>query len=155
MEYLSKDEQKKIEQLFRDGCKAVEAEDEYWVHGYDQGFSYCLKCAEKKCTELKKENPCENIYVDGAGQMEHSCIPYCIGCNCLLDGSLLIYGCRDKVNHFLENGFDKDDENDCYSMLQVLNSDWKSWDNNPDETDYYDNLHELCKRILNDLNKEK
>jgi hypothetical protein len=148
---LSKEEQKKLYAFFEAGCENISIENEYWINGSDQERSYCLSCAEKKVEKLKRENPDEEFFVDGGvNNAEGDSIPYC-RCGQMLENSLLDSWCKEEVNYFLEDGFDIESEIDCYSMISVVDS--MGWEKKDDA--FYDDLHKLCRLILNDINRKE
>ncbi|MBL0732233.1 MAG: hypothetical protein JJW03_05200 [Desulfosarcina sp.] len=153
---LSKKEQKQLYAFFETGCKDISIKSEYWINGSDQGISYCLSCAEKEVEKLKKEEPDEEFFIDGgSNNVEGDFIPFC-ECGQLLENSLLDSGCNDEVDYFLQDGFDIESGNDCYSMMCVIDSmKWKSWNNNKEDDAFYNNLHILCRQILNDIHAKE
>jgi len=153
---LSKEEQKKLYAFFETGCKDISIEPEFWIHGSDESVSYCMSCAWKEMKRLEKENPDGGCFIDGGdANTEGDTIPYC-GCGQLLENSLLDSGCNDEVDYFLKDEFDIESEYDCYSMMCVIDSmDWESWNNNKEDDAFYNDLHNLCRLILNDINAKE
>lgn len=68
-----------------------------WLGGddADRGFNYCRSCAEKIVAAGKAE------FVDG-GWDGHECdsVPYCEGCDCLLNASLTRHGVLEEMDYY-------------------------------------------------------
>lgn len=158
--YIDETDREKLEKFFDEGAYRVPSEPEHWIHGADEGFSYCLECCEEEVKRLSKENPKEEYSVDGGWKTEGDSTPFCEICGQLLENTLTDYGCEEEVNHFLLNGFDPKSDDDRRAMSEVINA--CMWEPFPDQhyrdeydkkstLNYFDNLHKLCKIILNDL----
>ena len=104
--YINETDREKLEKFFDEGADRVPSEPEYWIHGADEGLSYCLECCKKEVKRLSKENPKEEYSVDGGWDTEGDYTPFCEGCGMLLENTLTDCGCRDEVEHFLLYGFD-------------------------------------------------
>jgi len=154
---ISKEHQEKLEALFNAGAANMLSEPEYWIHGSDEGASYCLECCEKKVERLLKENPDGDYCVDGGYGIDGDYTPFCETCHKLLENSLTDSGCGDEVEHFLLHGFNPKSDDDCRAMSEVINGrGWEPWlertYRNPSEKEsdlrYFDSLHKLCRIIL-------
>jgi hypothetical protein len=99
-----------------------QCEPEHWVHGWEEGFSYCPECVEKKIEELLKEKPDEEYECDGGWGIEGDGMPSCETCGKTLLNSFTTYACESQLDHFEEYGFDLDEPSDCYSMERILGS---------------------------------
>jgi hypothetical protein len=56
-------------------------ENAHWINGYDESFSYCEKCGEKKARRLKKGNPGKDFRLDGGWDWQENDVPtYCESC---------------------------------------------------------------------------
>jgi len=162
---LTEKEQEKLDDFFRDGAEDIEIEPEYWVHGEYEGQSFCYDCCMKKVAWFQAgdlENADEYCIDGGCGNSEGDSIPYCETCGKLLGNTLTDYGCEEEVNNFLECGFRIKSPEDCYAMERVIGSrGWEIWEErtyrNKDDKErdikYYEKLEILCKRILNDIEK--
>lgn len=102
------------------------AKPEHWIGGYDQGFSFCLKCAEKKVLELKKETPDGKFYVDGGWATEGDSQSFCETCHWVLGNAFTTFACEQELDHF---GPGSDDEGawelsplDCLSLENIIDS---------------------------------
>lgn len=84
---------------------AAGAEDHHWIHGDDEGLSWCRKCAEKRIAELRAEKPSKDICLDGGYDWPTSdgCA-HCEDCGALLVYVLTDYGAQSELAHFEENG---------------------------------------------------
>lgn len=158
--YIDETDREKLEKFFDEGANRVPSEPEYWIHGADEGLSYCLECCEKEVKRLSKENPKEEYSVDGGWGTEGDSTPFCEVCGKLLENALLDSGCRDEVEHFLLHGFDVKSDDDCRAMSEViiscqwepfLDQRYKDEYDKKSTLDYFDDLHKLCRKILNDL----
>lgn len=97
-----------------------ETKPEHWVHGWDEGFSFCFECAGKKVAELLKDEPDGDYCVDGGWGFEGDSQAFCETCEHPLDNSFTDYACESELDHFEEYGFDASDPSDCYSMDNIL-----------------------------------
>ncbi|OEU62402.1 MAG: hypothetical protein BA867_09635 [Desulfobacterales bacterium S5133MH16] len=159
---LTEYEQEYLEKFFDDGSYRVESEPEHWIHGGDEGFSYCQKCCEKEVKRLTAENPAEEYSVDGGWKIEGDNTPYCEKCGKLLENTLTDYGCEVEIDHFLTNGFDVTSDLDRRSMSEVISSGgwepfarqlFKNEDERENTLNYFDDLHRLCRSILIKIGK--
>lgn len=60
---------------------------EHWIHEWDEGFSFCLECAEKKVAELLAAEPDEDYLVDGGWGSEGDSEAFCETCTRALDNA--------------------------------------------------------------------
>lgn len=158
--YIDETDREKLEKFFDEGAARVSSEPEYWIYGADEGLSYCLECCEKEVRRLSKENPKEEYFVDGGWGTEGDSTPYCKDCGKLLENTLTACGCGDEVEHFLLYGFDVKSDDDRRAMSGVIDA--CQWEPFPGQRyrdeyakkstlDYFDDLHKLCRKILNDI----
>jgi len=147
--YISEQDQGRLEKLFNDCAEGIEEHPEHWIAGCDGGLSYCYECAAKEVARLSKENPDEEYSIDGGwGDCDGDSQAFCEDCGKLLNNDFTQYACETEVEHFLEHGFDIDNGYDCLSMSKVISSSgWQPYSPG-DEVEFYDNLHRLCRRIL-------
>jgi hypothetical protein len=54
-----------VERVLRPVAAKFETKPEHWVHGWDEGLSFCFECAEKKVAELLVEEPDGDYCTDG------------------------------------------------------------------------------------------
>ena len=161
-EYVSVSDREKLEKFFDEGASRVPSESEYWIHGADEGLSYCLECCEKEVKRLLRKNPKEEYCVDGGWGVERDSTPFCEDCGKLLENTLTDCGCGDEIEHFLLYKFDLKSDDDCRAMSEVLSAcGWEpfvgecyrdEYDKKSD-LDYFDDLHKLCKIILGMIRK--
>ncbi|MFT3992509.1 MAG: hypothetical protein QM680_14000 [Luteolibacter sp.] len=159
--WLTDAEKDRLEAIFDAGSARVETADEHWIHGWDEGQSFCRECAEKKIEELLAEKPEADICLDGGWGIEGDSLEFCETCSRRLWNSLTQYGCESEVDHFEDNGFDPADDDDCYSMERVVSSEgWGPYEDLPGSPyekeqrhEYYTRLHNLGRRILANLDK--
>jgi hypothetical protein len=58
----------------------------HWITSYHPGdLSFCRNCAEKKISDLKKEQPEKEHILDGGWPTENDYPPTCATCGCGLD----------------------------------------------------------------------
>ena len=155
-EYISVSNREKLEVLFDAGEAKISSEPEHWISGPDGGASYCLECCEKEIEKLSRENPGEDYCVDGGWCIEGDFTPFCEICQKLLVNTLTDYGCESEVEHFLEQGFDAESNDDCRAMSEVISS--RGWEpicqnykndmEKKEDLNYFEDLHKLCKTIL-------
>lgn len=91
---------------------------EHWIHGWDEGLSFCFECAEKKVTELLAAEPDEDYLVDGGWGSEGDSQAFCHTCTRALDNSFTDYAAEQELDYFEENGFDVNSPDDCHSLLE-------------------------------------
>ena len=91
-------------------------EGAYWFCGdnADEGLSYCYGC-------IKSINPDAKIGDDfmGGGCYEEDGSEGCERCEKRLLYTLTDYGVASELAHFVENGFDWNDSNQCYELARV------------------------------------
>lgn len=110
------------------------AQPEYWIGGYDQGFSFCRQCAEKKVRELKKKNPNGEFFVDGGWSTEGDSQAFCETCGMVLDNSFTTFGCEQELDHFAGHEWSLSPL-DCLSLGNILGSYGWSDDEHRDSAD--------------------
>lgn len=108
--------------LICERAASVEEKPCHWIWGWDQGFSYCYDCAEKKIEELKSENPNIDCFIDGGFSTETDCIEVCEGCGCRPAHTLTDFGAEQVLSDFEETGFDIDSADDCYHLQQAMDA---------------------------------
>ena len=159
-DYISESDQEKLERLFNAGRDRIPSEPEYWIHNADEGLSYCYDCCEKEVARLLKENPAGDYSVDGGWGTEGDSTPFCEICGKRLENTLTDYGGEEELDYFLENGFNPKSDDDCRSMAEVIDGrGWIPWEDrlykNQDDKDrdlkYFQNLHKLCRAILENI----
>ena len=158
--YIDETDREKLEKFFDESASRVPSEPEYWVHGADEGLSYCLECCKKEVKRLSKENPKAKYCVDGGWGVEGDGTPFCEDCGKLLENTLTDCGCGDEIEHFLSYGFDVKSDDDRRAMSEAIRAcGWEPfvgqrYKNEYDKKSalvYFDDLHKLCRKILNDL----
>ena len=95
---------------------------EHWIHGWDEGLSFCFQCAEKKVAELLKEEPDEDYLVDGGWGSEGDSEAFCETCERALDNSFTDYAAASALDYFEESGVDLSDPSDCYVLLECIDA---------------------------------
>lgn len=155
MNYLTEKEQSEVDEIFTLGA-TVDLDDEYWIHGSDEGMSFCLDCARKKVAELLAKEPDGDYCVAGGYGIEGDSTPFCETCQKMLSNSFTQCACECELDHFEESGFDPSSSMDCYSMERVIGS--SGWgplifEHDPewrrkDLAEYYERLHALGRKIL-------
>ena len=160
--YISQEDRKFLEKVFAEGAAKLEPENECWIHGADEGISYCWDCAEKEMAMLQKENPDKEYFLSSSDSSEGDGIATCECCGKVLENCLTSYGCEYEVDHFLEYGFTPENPDDCHSMERVIEGrSWEPWaeqvyrDEYEHKSDlaYFDSLHQLCRGILEQIRK--
>lgn len=123
-----------IEDLLSAGtrCKTV---PEHWIHGADEGLSYCHECALKEVAKLLESNPTGEYSVDGGWGGEGDSTPFCEGCGARLENSLTDYGAEEEFNHFLESGCFLKSPDDCYSLTEAMANQYWDLDVHPHESE--------------------
>ena len=161
---LNEDERKRLEDYLRVQSGKAELEDLYWVHGDDEGISYCYDCACKRVEEIKSKEPEGDVCVDGGWGTEEDGTESCDTCGKFLDCSFTDYGSEEEVGYFVENGFDHKDAYDCQILETAISSrGWEVWSeriyrNNTEkeeDCDYFEKLHRLCRKILSQIVEDK
>ena len=141
----------------------AELEDLHWVHGDDEGISYCYDCAVKKVEEIKLKEPESDVCVDGGWGTEEDGTESCDTCGKPLDCSFTDYGSESEVDHFIENGFDHLSAYNCWSLETAISRrDWEVWSERTYRNDiekeedynYFEKLHNLCRKVLAQIDGE-
>jgi hypothetical protein len=157
---LSDSDRERLEVLFNAGAARVEEAPEHWIHGDDEGTSYCPECAAKKLAELLVAEPDADYCVDGGWGVEGDTTPFCETCGKRLSNSFTNYACEEEVDHYLANGFDAKDNEHCMDLSKVIASrGWQPWEGRVyereyqrvDDLQYFSNLRKLCRQILAQL----
>lgn len=160
---LSEAERERLEELFNAGAARMDAAPEHWIHGADEGLSYCYECAEKEVAKLLKEEPDGKYCVDGGWGTTNDSTPFCESCQKLLSSSLTDYGCEAEVDHFTAHGFDPKSDDDCRAMSEVVSArGWEEWSGRVFECEYqrtksekyFADLHALGRAILDLANAQ-
>lgn len=137
----------RLDEIFFAGSLMVMEEDEYWIHGHDEGESYCFDCANKMVAELLDENPAGEYEVDGGWGIEGDSTPYCEICHCRLSNTFTRCGCEEEIKHFLLYGLNPNDPYDCCDMEKVIMS--AGWDLYFEkDRKYFEDFYKLCRIIL-------
>lgn len=97
-----------------------ETEPEHWIHGWDEGLSFCYECAEKKVAELLKEEPKADYLVDGGWGSEGDSQAFCETCHTALANSFTTFAAEQDLDHFEAVGFNIKSPDDCYALTQVI-----------------------------------
>lgn len=98
----------------------------HWIHGWDEGLSFCRKCALKKIKELQKENPGKEYILDGGWNVEEDCQEFCETCKEALDCSFTNYAVESEIDHFAKSGIYG--PLDCVSIQNIFCSGFKDED---------------------------
>lgn len=114
-----------IEELISPIAARLKQEPQHWIHGSDEGLSWCKKCALKETARLKVAQPDADIELDGGWDTEEDGPEFCEGCGVRLECTYTDYGCKQELDHFEEYGFNLEPD-DCESMLRVLGA--SLWD---------------------------
>jgi len=154
--WLTNDEKERVEEIANRGAANVETKPEHWIHGWDEALSFCRDCAEAKIKELIQSEPDAEYCLDGGWGIDGDGLEFCETCGDRLWNSLTAYGCESEVEHFIENGFDPQSDDDCYSLERVISSNgWGPYADLPGSDfekrtrhDYYSSLNSLGRRIL-------
>lgn len=91
---------------------------EHWIHGWDEGLSFCFECAEKKVAELLAAEPDDDYLVDGGWGSEGDSEAFCETCTRALDNSFTDYAAETVLDYFEESGFSIDSPPDCHALLE-------------------------------------
>lgn len=91
---------------------------EHWIHGWDEGFSFCFECAEKKVAELLAAEPDAEYMVDGGWRTEGDSQAFCETCQRPLDNSYTEYAVEQELDHFESDEFDLESPDDCHAILE-------------------------------------
>lgn len=156
IDFLTDAERDRLESLFNAGAARVTTKDEHWIHGHDEGRSYCHACATSKVAELLRAEPDEEYQVDGGWGIEGDSLATCEHCHARLYNSLTNYGCESEVENFMGYGFDPKSDDDCYSLERCIAArGWEPFDSGhmrdyqrQDQLEYFRDLHRLGRAIL-------
>lgn len=141
MAFLSDAQRKKVESIIGPIAEKYEVVPEHWIHGYDEGFSYCLECAEAKIVELLKEEPKADYHLGGGSVMEGDTLARCDKCYRVLRNSLTHFGCEDELDHWERVKIKTLTPDLCYSFEAIIDCD--GWDG-----DLGKRIDKLARRIL-------
>jgi hypothetical protein len=163
LEPLTDAEQDRLDALFNAGAARVEALDEHWVHGADEGLSYCYECCKKEVAALMEKEPDGEYLVDGGWGSEGDSTPFCETCGAMLHNTLTMYGCATELAHFTDDGFNPESDMDCYFMERVISSagwHFHDYEHEPEykkqeQREFYAELYALGRAILAKLPKEE
>lgn len=139
-----------FEALIYPVASKYQTKPEHWIGGWDEGFSFCFPCAERKVNELLKEEPNEDYFVDGGWGSTGDSQAFCETCQQPLDNSFTDCACKQELDHFEEYGFDSTNPEDCYSMREILLA--TSWDG---EHESSKRLRALAEKIIAEQGKEQ
>jgi|ERR1041384_177135 hypothetical protein len=109
-----------VERLIAPIANRYETKPEHWIHGWDEGLSFCFECAEKKVAELLTQEPDGDYSVDGGWASEGDSQAFCETCQCALDNSFTTYAAEQEMDHFDEFGFDPSSPHDCHAFAEVI-----------------------------------
>lgn len=112
----------KLQDLISPCAAKFETVPEHWIHGWDEGLSFCFECAGKKVAELLAAEPDEDYLVDGGWGSEGDSQAFCETCNRALDNSFTDYAAEQEISYIEENGFDIDDPADCHGLLECTHA---------------------------------
>lgn len=127
-------------------AQQFETQPEYWIHGSDEGPSFCYDCAQQKIGELLKENPDDDICLGGGFINESDSSAFCDTCNAPLENSLTDYGVDCELGHFEETPLDLTSPSDCYYFYEmIIQNGGRS----------HDRLEDLCEKILERIEAKK
>lgn len=107
-----------LQKLIAPCAAKFETVPEHWIHGWDEGLSFCYECAEKKVAELLAAEPDEEYLVDGGWGAEGDSQAFCETCHRALDNSYTDYAAEQELDHFEEYGFDLNSPDDCHAVLE-------------------------------------
>jgi hypothetical protein len=153
---VSDSDRERVESHLLKRAVKVKTLPERWIHGHEEGESYCPRCAAAKLAELLIAKPDGDYAVGGSCESEGDSTPFCESCGTRLRNTLTDYGCESELDHFQLYGFDPSDADDCYSLLACINSrGWVAHDFDHERDDerryraeYFANLYALCRAIL-------
>jgi hypothetical protein len=114
--------QELVERVIAKTARKFKTKPEHWIHGWDEGISFCRECAEKKVAELLKEEPKEYYFVAGGYGNEGDSQAYCDTCHHPLDNSYTDYCCEQELDHFAEYPFSVKSPSDCHSLQEILSA---------------------------------
>lgn len=143
-----------LERLFNRMGAKVETWPEHWISGndYDESLSYCYGCAKKEVATLGDE-----YTIAGGYRIESDDLPTCEKCERRLEASLTDWGCKDLVDGYLGYGFNPKSPDQCLDMAEVITSTgWSELSiSKKDQSAYFNDLHELGRKILEQLKPKK
>lgn len=156
IDYISEADRERLEAHIRPRAYRVKTEPEHWIHGHDEGLSYCYTCAKSKVAELLSKEPNEDYCVDGGWGSEGDSLETCEICHVRLDNILTNYGCEAELDHFAAHGFNPMSDGDCYSLERMFSSrGWKPYLHEymrdyerQDTLEYHRDFQRLCRAIL-------
>jgi len=154
--WLSDAEKKRLEEMFGAGAGKVKTKDEHWIHGWNEGVSFCYECCEKKVAELLAAEPGADYSRDGGWGTEGDSLEFCETCGHRLFNTPTQYCCESELDHFEQHGFDPANDDDCYSMDAVVSSSgWGPHEDLPGSDyerhvrhEYYTRLYQFGRKIL-------
>lgn len=111
-----------IRGMLRPAAAKMKTKAEHWVHGGDEGASYCYECCVKEVAAYRAKDPSGEYLVDGGYGSEGENTPSCETCGCRLENSLTAYGAEMEFDHFLEYGRDPNSVDDSYCFLQAMDA---------------------------------
>jgi hypothetical protein len=156
IDFIGKADRERLERVFSAGAARITLKDEHWIHGNDEGLSYCHACATSKVAELLRAEPDGEYEVDGGWGIEGDSLETCEHCHVRLSNSLTNYGCESELEAHMGYGFDPADNDACYSLERCISSrGWEPWKFSNmrawelrKEREYFRDLHRLCRAIL-------
>jgi hypothetical protein len=107
-----------LQKLISPCAEKYDVVPEHWIHGWDEGLSFCFECAEKKVAELLAAEPGEGYMVDGGWGSEGDSEAFCETCTRALDNSFTDYAAATVLDYFDEDGFDIESPSDCHALLE-------------------------------------
>ena len=114
----TQDVMSQLQDLITPCAEKYDTVPEHWIHGWDEGLSFCFECAEKKVAELLAAEPDEDYLVDGGWDSEGDSQAFCETCGRALDNSYTEYAVKQELDHFEEYGFDLNSPDDCHAILE-------------------------------------
>lgn len=109
-----------VQELIAPAASKFGVVPEHWIHGWDEGFSFCFECAEKKVAELLTAEPAEDYLVDGGWGTEGDSQAFCETCHRALDNSFTECAAEHELDYFEESGFDINSPGDCHSLQEII-----------------------------------
>jgi hypothetical protein len=110
----------RLQTLIAPNAAKYETVTEHWIHGWDEGLSFCRECAEKKIVELLAAEPDAEYMLGGGWVTEGDSQAFCETCQRALENSFTDYGAETEIDHFEEYDFDFNSPEDCYAMERVI-----------------------------------
>lgn len=133
-----------IEKLIAPVAAKYEVLPEHWIHGWDEGLSFCFDCATKKVAELLEEEPDGGYLVDGGWGSEGDSEASCETCQAALDNSFTTDAAEQALDYFEEHGFDETDPGDCYVLTKTIAAE------GCDDSELNTRIEQLCSKILSE-----